>query len=93
VKSAAGGRGLERTFVTGVAPVVLSDMSSGYNVAESIYFRREFNDLCGFLESEIVQALTQIADECHFPDEKVQQALELMQTFYDGYRFSKSIPN
>jgi len=93
VKSAAGGRGLERVFVTGVSPVVLSDMSSGYNVAESIYFRPEFNDLCGFLEAEIVQALTQIAKECDFPDKKVQQARFLMRTFYNGYRFNKSTPD
>jgi len=88
VKSLAGGRGLERTFVTGVSPVVLSDMTSGYNVAEHIYLRREFNDLCGFLDSEIEQALRQIASECELREEKVQQALELMRTFYDGYRFS-----
>jgi hypothetical protein len=90
VKSAAGGDGLERTFVTGVSPVVLSDMSSGYNVALHIYLRREFNDLCGFLEAEIVSALTQIASECDFPSDKVQQALFLMRTFYDGYRFSRT---
>jgi len=89
VKFGAGGRGLERVFVTGVSPVVLSDMSSGYNVAEHIYLRREFNDLCGFLDAEIVSALTQIASECDFPEDKVQQALYLMRTFYDGYRFSK----
>jgi hypothetical protein len=92
VKSAARGDGLERVFITGISPVVLSDMSSGYNVAESIYFRHEFNDLCGFLESEIVQVLTQVANECDFPDEKVQQAIFLMRTFYNGYLFSKSKP-
>jgi len=91
VKSAAGGRGLERVFITGVSPVVLSDMSSGYNVAEHIYLRREFNDLCGFLDAEIVSALTQIALTCHFPKEKVQQALHLMRTFYNGYRFSQQV--
>jgi hypothetical protein len=89
VKSGASGNGLERTFVTGVSPVVLSDMSSGYNVAEHIYLRREFNDLCGFLDSEIEKALTQIVFECDFPKDKVQQALQVMRTFYDGYRFSK----
>ncbi|MDM8561211.1 AAA family ATPase [Candidatus Parabeggiatoa sp. HSG14] len=89
IKTAASGNGLERTFVTGVSPVVLSDMSSGYNVAEHIYLRREFNDLCGFLDAEIEKALTQIAFECDFSSEKVQQALQIMRTFYDGYRFSK----
>jgi len=89
VKSGAGGRGLERVFVTGVSPVVLSDMSSGYNVALSIYLRREFNDLCGFRDSEIQDALIQIAQQCDFPTDKVQQALHLMRTFYNGYCFSE----
>ena len=91
VKSGAGGRGLERVFITGVSPVVLSDLSSGYNVAESIDLRREFNDLCGFLESEMVSTLTQIANACDFSDENVQQALFLMRTFYNGYRFSQDV--
>ncbi|TVR63915.1 MAG: AAA family ATPase, partial [Candidatus Competibacteraceae bacterium] len=37
VKAAAGGLGLDRVFITGVSPVVLSDMTSGYNVGENIY--------------------------------------------------------
>ena len=88
VKSGAGGRSLEHVFVTGVSPVVLSDMSSGYNVAEHIYLEPEFNDLCGFQESEIQQALETIVEECHLPLEKATEALMLMRTFYDGYCFS-----
>ena len=30
VKAAAGGLGLNRAFITGVSPVMLSDMTSGY---------------------------------------------------------------
>jgi hypothetical protein len=89
VKSGAEGLGLERVFMTGVSPIVLSDMSSGYNVGEHIYLLREFNDLCGFSETEVVLTLTQIAKEGDFPKEKTQSALEMMRTFYDGYRFSQ----
>jgi len=88
VKSAGGGRGLERTFVTGVAPVVLSDMSSGYNVAMHIYLEPEFNELCGFQESEIQAALEKIVAECQLSLKKAQEALTLMKTFYNGYCFS-----
>jgi len=88
VKSAAGGQGLERVFVTGVSPVVLSDMSSGYNVADSIYLEPEFNELCGFQESEIIGALERIVKECDLPIDKVREALVLMRTFYNGYCFS-----
>ncbi|MCK5524565.1 MAG: AAA family ATPase, partial [Thiomargarita sp.] len=89
VKAAASGRGLERVFITGVSPVVLTDMSSGYNVAENIYLRHEFNDLCGFLETEIVETLNQVAKECDFSEHQVQQALLLMRSFYNGYCFSQ----
>ncbi|MCP4699279.1 MAG: AAA family ATPase, partial [Gammaproteobacteria bacterium] len=53
VKGAAAGMGLERVFVTGVSPVAMSDITSAYNVAESIYLKPKLNDLCGFREAEI----------------------------------------
>ncbi len=88
VKSGAGGRGLERVFITGVSPVVLSDMIRSYNVATHIYLEPEFNDLCGFQEHEIQNALLRIVKECDLPIEKATEALVLMRTFYDGYGFS-----
>jgi hypothetical protein len=38
IKSASSGRGLERVFITGVSPILMSDITSAYNVAENIYF-------------------------------------------------------
>jgi hypothetical protein len=75
-------------FITGVSPVVMSDITSGYNIAENIYLDPQFNDLCGFCESEIDTALKQIARECDFPIEEADKAMNMMRTFYNGYRFS-----
>ncbi|MDM8561713.1 AAA family ATPase, partial [Candidatus Parabeggiatoa sp. HSG14] len=72
----------------GVSPVVLSDMSSGYNVAEHIYLEPEFNDLCGFQEQEIQEVLSIIVKECDLPQETHCRASLLMKTFYNGYCFS-----
>jgi len=88
VKSASSGRGLDRVFITGISPVVLSDITSGYNVAENVYLKSKFNDLCGFCESEISDTLAQIAEECELPQEKATEALTMMRTFYNGYCFS-----
>ena len=86
VKAAAGGQCLYRVFITGVSPVVLSDMTSGYNVGEDIYLDRRFNDLCGFTEEETAALLERLAADggAWSPAE----ALELMRTFYKGYCFS-----
>ncbi|MEA3638531.1 MAG: AAA family ATPase, partial [Lamprobacter sp.] len=48
VKSLASGQGIDRVFITGVSPVVLADISSGYNVSENISLDARFIDLCGF---------------------------------------------
>jgi hypothetical protein len=89
VKSASSGRGLERVFITGVSPVLFNDMTSGYNVATSIYLEPEFNALCGFLESEVKDTLNQIVKICDISPENAEDALGIMRYFYDGYRFSR----
>nr|VFK57817.1 MAG: Predicted AAA-ATPase [Candidatus Kentron sp. TUN] len=89
IKAAAGTRGIGRVFITGVSPVVMSDLTSGYNVAENIYLLPQFNELCGFREDEIARMTTQIARECDLPSSKADGAMETMRTFYNGYRFSR----
>jgi hypothetical protein len=88
IKSAGAGRGIERVFITGVSPVVLSDITSGYNIAETISLKAQFNDMCGFHEAEIETALKQIARECGLAMEEADKALIMMRTFYNGYCFS-----
>ena len=85
---AGAARGIDRVFITGVSPVVLSDMTSGYNVGEDIYLKADFNDLCGFTETEIADALEQLATEVTDRDWTPSEALELMRTYYNGYRFA-----
>ena len=84
---AAAGQGLDRVFITGVSPVAMADLTSGYNVAENIYLDRKFNALCGFTEVEI----STILEAIHASDDtwSVESALAIMRTFYNGYRFSE----
>jgi hypothetical protein len=88
VKAAAAGWGLDRAFITGVSPIVLSDMSSGYNVAENIYLDPLFHDLCGFTEAEIGRALAEVVAGCGQPASKAEEALTQMRLYYNGYRFT-----
>ncbi|MFQ5614934.1 MAG: AAA family ATPase [Anaerolineales bacterium] len=88
VKSAHGGLGLDRVFITGVSPVVMSDITSAFNIAKNIYLLPEMHDLCGFWEHEVEAMLTQVAAACDYPPEKAAEALDTMRTFYNGYLFS-----
>ena len=88
VKASTSGSMFDRVFITGVSPVVMSDITSGYNIAKDIYFEPEFNDLCGFKQNEIEDVLEKIVDTCGFEKERIQEAVNLIQTYYNGYTFS-----
>ena len=87
VKGAVG-QGLDRVFMTGVSPIVLSDMTSGYNVGEDLYLKAAFNDLCGFTEAEVATVLERLAADGG--SWSAADALDLMRTFYNGYCFSEA---
>uniref|UniRef100_UPI000AA67853 AAA family ATPase n=1 Tax=Candidatus Thiosymbion oneisti TaxID=589554 RepID=UPI000AA67853 len=87
IKFLGSGQGLDRVFITGVSPVVMNDISSGYNVVKNISLRPEYHDLCGFHESEVAGALEKIGEECGLAEAQVAEALVMMRTFYNGYRF------
>ena len=78
----------DRILITGVSPVVMSDLTSGYNIGESIYFEPDLNDLCGFNEQEIKIIINKITEECSLNIQDADHAIELMRTYYDGYLFS-----
>jgi len=89
LKSGTNSDGFDKTFITGVSPVVMSDITSGYNIAKNRYLDVRFHNLCGFQSDEIKQCLAEIVAECNMPDEMAHKAFHLMKTYYNGYRFSK----
>ncbi len=88
VKDGTEGRGIDRVFIAGVSPVVMSDVTSGFNIASDIYLEPEFGDLCGFHDEEVEEAVRQVAEICRFSDRHSEEVLTMMRTFYDGYCFS-----
>ncbi|MBF0202419.1 MAG: AAA family ATPase, partial [Desulfamplus sp.] len=63
IKASASGSMFDRIFITGVSPVVMSDMTSGFNIGENVYLEPEYNDLCGFTEAEIHDIVEKMRSE------------------------------
>ena len=82
------GGGLERLFITGVSPITMDDVTSGFNIGRNISLRPEFNDLLGFTEEE-VRGLLEMYRDCGVFNQEVEAALAVMQEWYNGYRFAK----
>ncbi|NJL28809.1 MAG: AAA family ATPase [Thermoanaerobaculia bacterium] len=99
VKSAMEGQGLERVFLTGISPIVLSDLTSGFNITKNVSQHPALNDLCGFREEEVEALLrestmalraAQASRGLWNDQELVSDALEMARVWYDGYSFSPS---
>ncbi len=88
IKSSTKKSIFDRIFITGVSPVVMSDITSGFNIAENIYLEPEFNDLCGFTAEETQAIVKKVARECGLDDKNTEECLGLMETYYNGYTFS-----
>ncbi len=88
IKASAGNSSISRTFITGVSPVVMSDITSGYNIAENIYLASRFNNLCGFTEKEIAETIERCAGNCEIEASETAKALDMMRAYYDGYSFT-----
>ena len=80
--------GLERMFITGVSPITMDDVTSGFNIGKNISLRPEFNDMLGFTEAE-VRNLLEMYRDCGVFNQDVEAALEVMREWYNGYRFAE----
>ena len=75
-------------FITGVSPVTMDDVTSGFNIGTNISLDPRFDQMLGFTEAEVRQLLELYRDHGAF-DQEVEAALDVMREWYNGYRFSK----
>lgn len=93
VKSATEGRGLERIFISGVSPLALNDLTSGFNIARNVTLDPVLDGLCGFTDKDLETLLDLLADEADatFPAQR-EELLATLRTWYNGYRFTPGPP-
>ena len=81
---------LDRLFVTGVTPVMLDSMTSGFNIGVNLSLHKDFNEAMGFTEAEVITLLQPLADTCPL---SLEQLLGDTRAWYNGYRFSLKAQN
>ena len=48
---------VDRIFVTGVAPITLDSLTSGFNISSDITRDEEFNEMIGFTNNEVIEIM------------------------------------
>ena len=83
------GASVKRMFISGVSPVTLDDVTSGFNIASMITLDPRFNEILGFTEGEVREMLEYYKSEgCWEGD--TDAVLGVMREWYDNYCFAES---
>ncbi len=82
-----------RMFVTGVSPIMLDDLSSGFNIIKHVSQHAELNGLIGFTTADVERGVDLVLRDRPevAKDPRMGNRAELLQTlkrYYNGYRFS-----
>ncbi|WP_455622690.1 AAA family ATPase [Parabacteroides sp.] len=79
---------IERCFITGVSPVTMDDLTSGFNIGTNYSLSPLFNEMIGFTEEEVREMLTYYSTTSHF-NHSVDELIEIMKPWYDNYCFAQ----
>ena len=77
-----------RTYFTGVLPITLDDLSSGFNVGTVVSLNPELLNLAGFTRKQVERYVDEVYAEYGFDRSNREAVLADLKAFYDGYRFT-----
>ena len=77
-----------RTYFTGVLPITLDDLSSGFNVGTVVSLNPDLLGLVGFSQAQVERYVDDIYAEYGFDRSNREAVLADLKAFYDGYRFT-----
>lgn len=87
IKGAAGNT-LGRVFVTGVSPVTMDDLTSGFNIGTNYSLSPDFNEMTGFTEEEVREMLDYYGSVLPF-NHSTDELIKVMKPWYDNYCFAE----
>ncbi|AEX84622.1 Protein of unknown function (DUF1703)/Predicted AAA-ATPase [Marinitoga piezophila KA3] len=72
---------IKRIFMTGVSPIMLDSLTSGFNITMNITLEKEFNRMLGFTKEEVIELLK-------YYEIYSDKLLKEMEENYNGYKFN-----
>jgi hypothetical protein len=84
LKTATGDGIIDRLFITGVSPITMDSLTSGFNISDNISVNSVFNELMGFTETEVLEML----HKSSISKDVMPEMMDDLRDWYDGYNFS-----
>ena len=78
----------DRIYMTGVSPVTMDDLTSGFNIATNISQKPQFNSMLGFSEAEVLRLYTDFKGVGAYTEGEPAEWVAAIKPWYDGYCFA-----
>ena len=92
IKAGVGADSIARVFITGVLPVTMDDLTSGFNIGQIITLEEHTLAMMGFTQEEVDSYVDDIFAEYGWGEVLRQQVGEELRIHYNGYRFLPGNP-
>ena len=80
---------VDRIFMTGVSPVTMDDLTSGFNIAANISQDEDFNSMLGFSFAETLQMYRDFKGVGKYQSGDPEAIVRSIKPWYDGYCFAE----
>jgi hypothetical protein len=74
-------------FITGVLPITIDELASGFNIANFITLHPTFENMLGFTQTEVDRLLDNIYHDYNIDPTTRNQVEEVIRNQYNGYHF------
>ena len=79
----------DRIFMTGVSPVTMDDLTSGFNIADNLTLDAACNATLGFTEAEVLKMYSDFKGTNKFTEGDPVEIVKSIKPWYDGYCFAE----
>jgi len=77
---------IDTIFITGVTPMMLDDVTSGFNISNNLSLKEKYNEILGFTEEEVEFLRQEVGID--------KSLIKIdMEYLYNGYKFHKDAKN
>jgi len=84
--------GLDKLFITGVSPVTMDDVTSGFNIGNNVSLNPNLNEFIGFTEIEVFNLLEYYNQAGKLPLAP-DDCMNVMKIWYNNYCFAANAQN
>ncbi len=93
IKAGTESGAIGKVFITGVLPITMDDLTSGFNIAEIVTLKKNLHNMLGFTQDEVRDYLAKVIASYGIDAALLPETLQLVKNYYNGYRFLLESPD